>query len=109
MTYRKSVFLLGFALLMGVVGYGSAQSPVERTRTDRDSLPQPIHRVAHKSTDEPEAKTAEHPLEPALEIARRCMANIETNIQDYSATLGEARADRWQVGRHGIFVHQGSP
>ena len=87
MTYRKSMLLLGLVLLVGIVGYVGAQSPVERTRTDRDSLPQPIHRVAHKTTDEPEAKTGEHPLEPALEIARKCLENIQTNIQDYSASM----------------------
>ncbi len=30
---------------------------------------------------------ADHPLDPALRIARKCLANIETNIRDYSATL----------------------
>ena len=89
MIYRKSMLRLGLALLAGSAGLVCAQTPGERpqgARTDRDSLPQPIHRVAHKS-EEPEAKAAEHPLEPALDIARKCLVNIEKNIQDYSATL----------------------
>jgi hypothetical protein len=87
MSYRKSMLLLGLILLVGIVGYVGAQSPVERTRTDRDSLPQPIHRVAHKSAEEPELKAGMHPLEPALEIAYKCLENIQNNVQDYSATM----------------------
>ncbi len=85
MSYHKSMIFLGLVLI-GIVGLVRAQTPVERTRTDRDSLPQPIHRVAHKSED-PDTKVAEHPLEPALEMAYKCLKNIQENVHDYSATM----------------------
>ncbi len=85
MTCRKSLFFLGL-MLVGIVGFVRAQAPTG-TRTDRESLPQPVHRVAHKS-EEPEVKAQpQHPLEPALEIAYKALANIQTNIHDYSATM----------------------
>ena len=33
------------------------------------------------------AQPGEHPLDPALKMARACLNNIETNVKNYSATL----------------------
>ena len=47
----------------------------------------------------------EHPLMPALRWAYSGLSNVE-KIQDYSATRGQARADRRQAARLRIHVRQ---
>ncbi len=104
MVTRKSIirFSLMLALsvpagLMGVVGAWGEDAPAG-TRTDRDSLPHPIFKVANKldgeeQTDgtaapaggQPAAQA--HPLEPALQMAYKALGTIQNNIKDYSCTL----------------------
>ena len=109
---------LGLSSMSGVCGVLWAQSPDGRTtgRPGRESLPQPVYRVAQQTQPqgggqggaqppaEPAkvaantnanlpnaagglAPTAEHPLIPALQIAYEAMTNVRTNIKDYSATM----------------------
>ncbi len=79
MTYRQTLLLLGL-VLVGSVGLVRAQLPRE-TRANRAVVAEQVDR------DSSSPASAEHRLEPALRIARRCLTNIETNIRDYSATL----------------------
>jgi outer membrane lipoprotein-sorting protein len=41
-----------------------------------------------------------HPLEPALELARRGLANLEANIQDYSCTMVKRERIDGKLGEH---------
>ncbi|NCA12070.1 DUF1571 domain-containing protein [bacterium] len=43
---------------------------------------------------------ATHPLEPALEVARRGLAGIQTNIQDYSCTVVKRERIDGKLGEH---------
>jgi outer membrane lipoprotein-sorting protein len=93
-------FLFGtraFRLLIGCwavssAGFAFAQSGDAPTRPDRDQLPQPVLKVARKNVESSEVgsaapEKAEHPLAPALVMARSAMANIEANVKDYTAEL----------------------
>ncbi len=69
-----------------------AQAPAEGAgRTDRDQLPQPVYKVAHKNAESSEvgapAAQAEHPLVPAIRMAKSAMENINANVKDYSARM----------------------
>lgn len=87
MDARKLILGLGLSLLASSA-WVFAEVPASPTRTDRDSLPEPVHRVAHKTNEEPDVKpVGQHPLEPALAIAYDCLTNIQNNVQDYSATM----------------------
>jgi len=46
------------------------------------------------------ATTAEHPLEPALKLAEKGLANIQANIRDYSATMVKRERINGQLGEH---------
>ena len=71
----------------------SAQSAGEdgASRPDRDQLPQPVYKVAHKNESSDVgtvnvADKAEHPLIPALKMAYSSRETL-AGIQDYTATL----------------------
>jgi hypothetical protein len=97
MTRLKSILRLSLVLSMSAAGYvwaqdrpqGTAGQPASQppARTDRESLPHPVYRVAQKTTDEAGIVPGAHPLEPALEIAHKCLDHIQNEIKDYSATL----------------------
>ena len=46
------------------------------------------------------AAAAAHPLEPALEVARKGLASIQTNIQDYSCTVVKRERIDGKLGEH---------
>lgn len=94
---------IGVATLSGAGSLLLAQSPQNtpaQGRTGRDQLPQPVYRVAQQAPDaaavansnvnqpaiDPGAGAA-HPLEPALQMAYAALANIRSNIRDYSCTM----------------------
>ena len=52
----------------------------------RDGLTEPVHRVAKRIEIGDPAK-AEHPLDPALQIAKEGLDNLRANVKDYSCTL----------------------
>jgi hypothetical protein len=83
MTYRKSKIWFGLLLLAGIVY--AASRLAGRQGPPSLSLPDPVDHVAQATAGE--VKASAHPLDPALKIARKCLENIETNIQDYSADL----------------------
>jgi outer membrane lipoprotein-sorting protein len=77
-------------------------------RPGRDELPRPVYRVSQQpqptqqpaeqprvaannnlpnQPQVPPANPAEHPLDPALRMAQQAIANIDANIQDYSAVM----------------------
>ena len=47
-----------------------------------------------------QAAVGAHPLEPALELARRGLANLETNIHDYSCTVVKRERIDGKLGEH---------
>jgi len=98
-TRRRTATLLIFAV--GVASYGQWAMA-----QPSGQLIEPIFRVAHEEPVEqgtqiasriapPAAQTpfdltqrpGEHPMMPALRIAREALQNIDSNIQDYSAML----------------------
>jgi hypothetical protein len=56
---------------------------------DREELREPVYRVSKiVPQDRPvEPAQPDHPLDPAIEIARHVLTNIRTNIQDYTCRL----------------------
>ena len=69
-------------------------------RTDRESLPRPVFKVANKldgetpaddkgqgQTNPQQPGAAVHPLQPALDMAYKALATIQNNVKDYSCTL----------------------
>ncbi|MEC9003823.1 MAG: DUF1571 domain-containing protein [Planctomycetota bacterium] len=59
----------------------------DRNAQSPQRLREPVFRVA--KTPAPTAgKTAkEHPLDPAIKVARECLVNIQSNVKDYTCTL----------------------
>lgn len=57
----------------------------------RDQLQEPVFRVSKATSDAPAAARAkdraEHPLDPALEIARNGLNHIQKDIADYTCTM----------------------
>jgi hypothetical protein len=52
------------------------------------SLREPVHRVAKANTNPPASViAAKHPLDPALDMARAALVQIETNIDDYTCRI----------------------
>lgn len=84
--------LLVSCLLAATSSLVYAQSAGEdgATRPDRDQLPQPVYKVAHKNESSDvgsaAAEKSEHPLVPALKIAYSCRQTLQ-GIHDYTATL----------------------
>jgi hypothetical protein len=87
------------AAILAVAGLISATATAaDPNQRDRGQLPNPLYRVSErldKGVASPaenggavaEAAPGEHPLTPVLKMAKDAMAEMETNIQDYSATL----------------------
>ncbi len=102
MVCRKSMYRFGLTLasslalgLSGVAGVGGQDAP-SGARTDRESLPRPVFKVANKLDGETPATegqsaqqpgAAAHPLQPALDMAYKALATIQNNVKDYSCTL----------------------
>jgi hypothetical protein len=102
--------LTAFACLATVVELGAAQNaPAPR---DRQQLTQPVYRVAQQpgqpaaqpqqqqpaivanntipaptDVNPQQGAPTQHPLEPAIQMARAALVNISSNVQDYSCTL----------------------
>src|SRR5580704_13816784 len=102
MVTRKSIarfgLILSLALPTGLLGIARSSGEDAPARTDRDSLPRPVFKVANKldgeqTAEDPNAAQAGqpaaqgHPLEPALQIASKALSTIQNNIKDYSCTL----------------------
>lgn len=93
---------LGLTALCGwlfIASGAAAQLPqAPGTPRNRDQLQRPVYRVgqqpaatprvaANNNRPNPPANPNEHPLEPALRMAYAAVANIDANIQDYSAVM----------------------
>jgi hypothetical protein len=106
MVCRKSMCRFGLVLasslaagLLGTAGV-VGQDALSGSRTDRESLPKPIYKVANKLDSEPTQPDAQgqgnqqpasgtHPLQPAIDIAYKALATIQNNVKDYSCTLSK--------------------
>ncbi|MCA9258202.1 MAG: DUF1571 domain-containing protein [Planctomycetales bacterium] len=127
--FRKSLvgFAPGAALLVG--GLLAASPSVEAQSPGNRSLYEPIYRVAHEEPIRPAADQAtqvasrivpspanvrgfdleqrpgEHPLMPALRVAKQGLAEIDSQIQDYQAILyKQERIDGELQGQEVAFV-----
>jgi hypothetical protein len=99
MTRGKWLWGLAAAVGLTVTTSLPAQNPDAAGRSDRDQLPRPVFRVAQQPeqarvaannnlpAQNPPANPNEHPLEPALRMAYAAIANIDANINDYSAVM----------------------
>lgn len=79
--------LAGAGLLAAVVssgGFALAQRPA-------DGLVEPVYRVHRdpqvRPVEHTEPARREHPLMPAIRMAKACLARIDNHIKDYSCTL----------------------
>jgi len=75
------VFVLPVAVAALLVTQGWAQP-----RRDRSGLREPVYRVAAAPKDRP-AAVREHPLIPAIRMAKDGIKYIRTNVKDYTCTL----------------------
>ncbi len=88
--FRSAARLLG----RSSAGFALAQSTTgdAPTRPDREQLPQPVYKVAHKNAETSEVGLGRR-AEPSTRWRRPCvmaeaaMANIKANVKDYTATL----------------------
>ncbi len=73
---------VGWILLHGALVHG--QSP-----RNREGLREPVYRISktNKRPTPGDQATAVHPLDPALEMARKALAHIEGDLHDYTCTL----------------------
>jgi hypothetical protein len=92
-----SKFLAPSLAFAGMIG-STAVAADPSQRADRNQLPNPLYRVSErldKGVPAPavnpngvaEAAPGEHPLTPVIKLAKDALADMEQNIQDYSATL----------------------
>ena len=58
----------------------------ENGQQPREGLTEPVYRISKRIEPGDPAK-AEHPLDPALQIAKEGLENIRNNVRDYSCTL----------------------
>lgn len=98
-TLRRATALLligatsaGFSLELLAQQPGRFQEPIYRVAHEEptDAPPKMASRVAPPAIPNPFDLTqqpGEHPLMPALRVAKRGLQNIDANIQDYSAML----------------------
>jgi hypothetical protein len=102
----RGKWILGLAVAGSITCVAAsvvAQSPEPPRRADRQQLSQPVYRVADQSAEPaivanntvpprtdvvpPSDQPAQHPLEPAVQMAKSAMINIRNNIHDYSCTI----------------------
>ena len=50
-------------------------------------LREPVFRVAKTPAPAADRAVNAHPLDPAIKVARDCLANIQANVNDYTCTL----------------------
>jgi hypothetical protein len=80
-------------LAVGMSTAWSQAVPTEEQtgRTDRELLPQPVYKVANKNLEEKGVMVApvaaEHPLAPAIRLAKASLDHINVDIKDYTATM----------------------
>jgi hypothetical protein len=90
----RTFVALGLSLL--VVSIAVSQEKAEQKQS-REQLTEPVYRVS-KARLEPapatkagiptiEAKPDGHPLDPAIQMAKEGLKNIQANVQDYSCTI----------------------
>jgi hypothetical protein len=82
-----------------VAGLSVTSVSAEERRPDRDQLPRPVYKAERlespaEQTVNPkqvvapnQANPGEHPLAPAITLARTALAQMDANVKDYSATL----------------------
>ncbi|MGE3778158.1 MAG: DUF1571 domain-containing protein [Pirellulaceae bacterium] len=93
--------LLVAALVAGITATTMADTPGEAPdgKQSREALQEPVYRVSNArvdnpiptkvdSTVRPDAEAAvEHPLDPAIKMAREGLQRIQSQVSDYSCTL----------------------
>ena len=79
-------------------------------RRRRDRLHEPIYRISKTAkpvnnnrdaaASGPVAKVKSHPLDPALDMARKSLAHIEQNIHDYTCTMVKRERVQGELREH---------
>lgn len=91
LSRRKWMFGSVLAIGFTAAGIALAQAPADApARNDREQLPQPLYRTAHKAESSDVglgSEPAEHPLAPALRMAKSCYEHINKDIGDYSCRM----------------------
>ncbi len=64
---------------------------------------EPVYRVS-KAKNEPVSTVDSHPLDPALDIARKGLEHIRANIRDYTCTLVKRERIKGELNDH-EFIH----
>mgnify|MGYP006117187657 FL=1 len=59
----------------------------DRNAQSPQRLREPVFRVAKTPAATAEKTSREHPLDPAIKVARECLVNIQANVKDYTCTL----------------------
>src|SRR5947207_3266322 len=62
-------------------------------------LNEPVHRVAKvNNTNPPPGVPDKHPLDPALDVARKALVNIQTNVSDYTCRIWKQERINGELG-----------
>jgi hypothetical protein len=84
---------------LALLGALAAVNTGRRLGAQTPSLTEPIHRVANAASL-PGSSQANHPLDNAIEIARRGLSSCRENINDYTAILVKRERVNGQLGEH---------
>ena len=92
---RTFVFLAVHLLIVST-GFAQEKSNQAEPKQTRETLTEPVFRISKARLDaitpaKPSLpfgdKFAEHPLDPAIQMAKEGLETIRTNVQDYSCTI----------------------
>ncbi len=75
----------GWLLSLGVLA-SSVTAVAQSPQQPRDQLSEPVYRVSKADVD-PNATARQHPLDPALALARDGLGNIRANVRDYKCVM----------------------
>lgn len=100
--YISTVFVVAWLVLACSMVQGQDRRPRER-------LHEPIYRISKTakpvnnrdaSPTGPVARVKQHPLDPALDIARKSLTHIEQNIHDYTCTMVKRERVQGELREH---------
>jgi len=84
----KSLITRRNALILGSSALAGGLADVALGQDSRQGLREPVYRVSNRTGNAgAQPVAAEHPLAPAVRIAKHGLANIEQNVKDYQCTL----------------------
>jgi hypothetical protein len=77
----------------------------DEQQRSREGLKEPVFRVSKRFVP-PDTTNAEHPLDPAIEVAREALVHVRDNVRDYSCTIVKRERIDGEVGEQQYMLAQ---